>query len=123
MNALNLKSTLAALLLACSAGGALAESPLVFVDPPFVASKTRAEVQAELAAYRKSGVNPWSNSYNPVRYLRSTTTREAVQAAYLASRQEVAAITGEDSGSAYLAQARRPDGGTQLLAGEPRNPQ
>jgi len=71
-------------------------------DRPFSSTRDRAEVLAELAQFKKSGVNPWAMSYNPP-LLPSTRTRAEVQAEYIASRDEVAALTGEDSGSAYLA--------------------
>jgi len=69
------------------------------------AARTRADVQAELAQYQKAGVNPWSIRYNQLAGFRSAKTRDEVRAEYLAERNEVAAMNGEDSGSAYLAQA------------------
>jgi hypothetical protein len=89
--------------LAIFAGAAHAETPTVVKDD-FVSSKPRAEVRAELDAYKKAGVNPWSISYNPLRSFQSTASRSQVTAAYIAARDEVAAINGEDSGSAYFAQ-------------------
>jgi hypothetical protein len=68
-------------------------------------ARTRADVQAELAQYQKAGVNPWSIRYNQLAAFRSAKTRDEVRAEYLAERNEVAAMNGEDSGSAYLAQA------------------
>ncbi|HYE41692.1 MAG TPA: DUF4148 domain-containing protein [Ramlibacter sp.] len=111
---MNAKIALTSLVLAAGfAGSAFAESPLVGNDP-FSSSRTRAEVQAELAAYKQAGVNPWSTSYNPLRSFRSAATREAVVAEYLASRGEVRALTGEDSGSHFLAQRQVPAGGTVI---------
>jgi len=119
---MNAKLALSSLVLAATfAGNALAETPTV-VNENFVSSKSRAEVQAELAAYKKAGVNPWSMSYNPLRSFQSATTREAVVAEYLASRNEVRALNGEDSGSVYLAQ-NRSIGATSTLAGTPVNAQ
>ena len=66
---------------------------------------TRAQVQSQLADYQKAGVNPWSIRYNQLAAFRSAKTRDEVRAEYLAERNEVAAMNGEDSGSAYLAQA------------------
>ena len=83
----------------------------------FNGTKSRAEVQAELAQYKQAGVNPWSISYNPLNSFNSGKTRAQVQAEYLASRDAVAAFTSEDSGSAYLA-ARKPLATTQF-AGQP----
>jgi hypothetical protein len=108
---------------AALAGNAFADD-ITIDTTPFHGARTRAEVQAELAQYKASGVNPWSTQYNPLRQFRSTTTRAEVTAGYLAARAEVAALTGEDSGSAYLAQAsgRRVNLGT-TLAGRPANAQ
>jgi hypothetical protein len=114
---MNAKIALSSLFLAVGfAGHALAESPTI-VNEAFVAGKTRAEVQAELAAYKQSGVNPWATSYNPLRSFAGTKTRDEVVAEYLASRQEVKALTGEDSGSAYLAQERARGLVSSTLAG------
>lgn len=115
---------LSSLVLAASfAGSAFAESPNAVPEAAFTSSKSRAEVLAELQAYKQAGVNPWSTSYNPLRGFQSAGTREAVVAEYLASRDVVHALTGEDSGSAYLAQARTPGVPSNLLAGHPVNAQ
>jgi len=119
---MNAKLTLSALLLAAFAGNALADDPTV-VNDHFTSTKTRAEVLAELQAYRASGVNPWATSYQPLKYFQSATTREAVVADYLASRNEVHALTGEDSGSAWLAQARTVVLPATTFAGTPANAQ
>ena len=122
MSALSTKTTVAALLLAAFAGSALADDPTV-VNDTFTSTLTRAQVNADLAAYRAAGVNPWAMSYQPLKYFRSATSREAVVAEYLASRNEVRALTGEDSGSAYLAQARGVHFPSSTLAGTPVNAQ
>ena len=104
------------------AGSAFAESP-IYGNDVFTGAKSRAEVQAELASYKQSGVNPWSISYNQLKGFKSATTRDAVTAAYVASRNEVRALSGEDSGSAYLAQARGTAVPPSTLAGSPANAQ
>ncbi|QJW83201.1 hypothetical protein HK414_17470 [Ramlibacter terrae] len=43
--------------------------------------------------------------------------------AYVASRDEVHALTGEDSGSSYRAQARVPSLPANVLAGTPQRAQ
>jgi hypothetical protein len=79
----------------------------ITIDPvPFTSSADRAQVRAELDAYKKSRVNPWSIAYDPLRGFRSSRTRAEVTAEYIAHRDAVAAMTGEDSGSQYLAQLR-----------------
>ena len=104
------------------AGNAYADD--ITIDPVvFEGQRTRAEVQAELAQYQAAGVNPWSTRYDPLKQFRGTRSRADVAAEYVASRAEVAALTGEDSGSHYLAEAGGRAGVSATLAGQPRNAQ
>jgi peptidase E len=119
---MNAKMTISALLLAAFAGSALADDPTV-VNERFVSGMSRAEVLADLQAYKATGVNPWANSYQPLKYFHSDKTRADVVAEYLASRNEVSALTSEDSGSAYLAQARGIAQPVSTFAGTPVNAQ
>lgn len=80
--------------------GAYAESPTID-STPFVSTKTRAEVQAELKTPYIGG-NPWSTRYDMFAQ-RGALTKEQVRGAYKMSREEVHALTAEDSGSAFLA--------------------
>lgn len=90
-------AAVAAALVSTSAYG---ETPTID-NTPFVSSKTRAEVIADLKTPFIGGY-PWSSSYNM--FSRSgTLTTEQVRGAYKMSREEVSALTAEDSGSAYLA--------------------
>ena len=109
------------LVLATAATTAFAETPTIDSNP-FASTRTRAEVQAELAQYQQAGVNPWSTSYNPLKYFRSAKTRAEVEQEYIASREEVRGMTAEDSGSSYMAQHRVREAGSQL-AGQPTRPQ
>ena len=119
---MNAKLALSSLVLAATfAGNALAETPTV-VNENFVSIISPSEGHAELAASKRRVVKTWSMSYTPLRRFQSATTREAVVAEYLASRNEVKALNGEDSGSAYLAQTRT-IGATSTLAGTPANAQ
>lgn len=83
------------------------------------APATRAQVQSQLVEYRNGGVNPWSTSYNPLKSFQSQKTRQQVTNEYLASRNAVAAMTSEDSGSAYLAANKRAADAPRQLAGQP----
>jgi hypothetical protein len=119
------RNTAIALVLASAAamGNAFAGTSLAgdisVESTPFVSGVSRAEVQAQLAQYKKAGVNPWSTSYNPLRSFESTKTRAEVTAEFQAARDQVAAFTREDSGSAYLARSGvRSD--AQQFAGQPR---
>ena len=75
----------------------------------FNGTKTRAEVQAELAAYQKAGVNPVSIAYNPLKSFKSEKTRAEVKAEYIHDRDAVTAMNGEDSGAARPARVRPAD--------------
>lgn len=104
---MNRFTVLAAIAFASVSAGAFANTGLVgdisVETRPFVSTKTRAEVRAELDAYKKSGVNPWARSYNPLAHFKSTRTPEQVAAEYVAHRDAANALHGEDSGSAFLA--------------------
>jgi hypothetical protein len=105
-----MKRSVAASLLALAAvaSGAAFADDITVETQAFVPSLSRADVQAQLQQYRAAGVNPWSTSYNPLKQFSSSRTRADVVADYVRSRDEVAALNGEDSGSSYLAaQARR----------------
>lgn len=102
---MNRKSFIALAIAAIASGAALADDITIDTNP-FTSTASRAEVQAELKQYQRSGVNPWSTQYNPLKSFQSTRSRAEVTAEYLASRSRVAAFTGEDSGAAFLAQNR-----------------
>lgn len=123
---MNSKALLAVAAFAALAGTAARADDITIDNTPFVSSKTRAEVQAELVQFEWSGVDTWSTGYNHLAQFDSVKSRAQVKAEYLEHRDQVTALTGEDSGSAYLsslaaAPARVPDSGT--LAGVPVNGQ
>jgi hypothetical protein len=113
---MNARIALSSLVLAAAfSGAAFAESP----GPqtfPFTSSLSRAEVLADLQQYRAAGVNPWATSYNPLRGFKSVVTRAEVVAGYIASRDEVRALNGEDGGSQTLAQRQLPVSAPAALA-------
>ena len=110
-----------ALVLAATAVAGNAFADDITVDTtPFVSTKSRAEVQAELTSFKQAGTSPWSMQYNPLRTFKTDTTRAEVTAQYVNSRDQVAALNSEDSGSAYLAQYRVRNIGT-TLAGQPQS--
>jgi recombinational DNA repair protein RecT len=118
---MNRNFALALCIASASIGTAFADD--ITIDPnPFVSTMTRAQVNEELRQFRTSGVNPWADDYNQLAQARSTMTRGQVRAAYIAARDEVAALDAEDSGSSYLARvaAARHDRATELaVATEP----
>ena len=90
----------------------------ITIDPtPFVSTRSRAEVIGEMQQFRHAGANPWADEYNPLAEFRSDRTREQVTLDFQASRDSVAALTGEDSGSMYLARITAPDGRDTQFAG------
>lgn len=98
---------------------AYAEGPIGEASP-FVSSRTRAEVKAELIAQPElmRANTEWAMQQMPPTH--SAYTREQVKAQYIAARDEVRALNSEDSGSSYLAQRRTgPNAGT-IMAGTAR---
>jgi L-rhamnose isomerase len=71
---------------------------------PFVSSADRAQVQVQA----RTVADHWSVAYNPLATFKSERTRAEVRAEYIASRDEVAALTAEDSGSFALSQQSQP---------------
>jgi hypothetical protein len=87
----------------CCSGAAFADD--ITIDPhPFVSTMTRAQVREDLRQFQASGANPWADDYNQLAAMSGTATRADAKADFLASRKMVAAFSGEDSGSSYLAQ-------------------
>jgi hypothetical protein len=115
---MNRKLAATLVLAAAAAGNAFADD-ITIDTTPFASARSRVEVQAELGQFKKAGPSPWSIQYNPVASFKSGKSRDQVTAEYLASRNQVAAFTAEDSGSAYLAQNRARTVGT-TLAGQPK---
>lgn len=114
-SALAFSSSIVAATLAATvmAGNALADD-ITIDTTPFVSTKTRAEVKAELFSQRdqvSSSGSEWflqqAEAQNPSGY-----TRAQARADYIASRELVRAMTSEDSGSSAIAraQAQTPSG-------------
>jgi hypothetical protein len=99
--------TLAALALAAATSPVRAEGPIVS-DQAAPSSLSRSDVMAEYRQFKK-GSNPWSSSYDPFKGFKAERQRGDVAGEYRASQGEVRALTGEDSGSDFLARkAARP---------------
>jgi hypothetical protein len=80
---------------------------------PFVSSRSRAEVQAELMGQPQlvtAAASEWSMQFKQAPQLKSAYTSEQAKAEYKVSRQYVSALTGEDSGSAYFIKSAVPLG-------------
>ena len=102
MSAMAAGAVAAAALLAVSV---IASTPayaddITIEQQPFVSSRTRAEVTAELGTPYPGG-NPWSGLYNMFQ-TRSAATSAQVRREYITNRDTVAAFQAEDSGSMYL---------------------
>lgn len=70
----------------------------------FLSTLSRAEVRAELmgrSELLRTGSSEWAMQNNEPIAIKSAETREQAKAEYKSARQEVIAVTGEDSGSAY----------------------
>jgi len=111
----NLASTLAlattaaaAFALAALASGNAYADDITIDNTPFVSSRTRAEVQAEVMGQGEAlrlAHSDWATQSNQL--LHSDFTRAQAKAEYIASRREVNALNAEDSGSSYFAMQPR----------------
>lgn len=90
-----------AFLAAAGSGSGFADD--ITPEPSFTSTRSRAQVMAELQEFQRSGINPWSAAYDMRAGFASAKSRQNATAEYLAAREEVAALTAEDSGSSYLA--------------------
>lgn len=68
-------------------------------NSPFVSTRSRAEVRAELMD--KGGLTEWALQLNDSPF-KSSYTKGQARAEYLAARDEIHALNSEDSGSVYL---------------------
>ncbi|MDB5883035.1 MAG: hypothetical protein JWP43_2913 [Ramlibacter sp.] len=113
-----------AFVLATAAIGSAFAGEITPEPASFTSSASRAQVQAELAQYRRAGIDTSSYEYNPLTQFKSATTRAQVTAEYLANRDQVAAASGEGSGAETFARninVNRQD--ATRLAGLPVNAQ
>jgi hypothetical protein len=100
----------AALVLAALASGNAYADDITIDTTPFVSSRTRAEVQAEVIGQSESlrlANSEWSMQSNHAALPQSSYTRAQAKADFIAARREVNALNAEDSGSSYLASVRR----------------
>lgn len=87
---------------AITSGKAFADD-ITIDNTPFVSTRSRAEVQAEI----KTGANDeWTMQFNQSAQIKGAYTREEARAEYVAARNEVNSLNGEDSGSFYLGKTR-----------------
>lgn len=94
---------------AMASGNAYADD--ITIDPnPFVSTRTRAAVQAEVMGQAEAlgtASSEWAMQLNERPSPQSTVTRAQVKQEYIAARREVDAFNAEDSGSSYLASLPR----------------
>ena len=110
-------STAAAAAMAATlvAGTARAEGPILMEDSmPFTSTRSRADVQAEVirnAEAIRAGATEYALQQQAPAAV-SSRTRSQATAEYIGARDQVHAVTSEDSGSAFLA-----SGGDRLSTG------
>jgi hypothetical protein len=87
---------------------------------PFVSTKTRAEVQAEVMGQHEQLRMAYGEGSQTSQPFVSSLSRSQVSAEYIASRDEVHALNGEDSGSAFLTASRQSRHSDVIVAGSQR---
>jgi 4'-phosphopantetheinyl transferase EntD len=127
----NLASTLtivstaaAAFALAAMASGNAYADDITVDNTPFVSTRTRAEVQAEVmgrAEQLRMANSEWATQQHQLSE-PSSLSRAQVKAEYIASRREANALNSEDSGSSYFAALPRRTNGVNgvIIAGSER---
>jgi hypothetical protein len=116
-------TTTAAAVLAVAAiasGNAYADD-ITIDTTPFVSTRTRAEVQAEVMGQAEAlriAHSEWSMNQAP--QPKSSYTRAQATTEYIASRDEVHARNSEDGGSSYFAALPRSTDATVIMAGPAR---
>ena len=124
----NLASALALIAAAAAAFAFAALSPAIVyagditIDTtPFVGMKTRAEVAAEVADQGEAlRLSSSEAAMQATALPASDYTSQEAKAEYIAARDEVNALTREDSGSFYLTQSTQPAADADvILAGSP----
>jgi hypothetical protein len=96
--------TAAAGVAAIASSNAYAETPTID-NTPFVSTRTRAEVQAEVmgrAEQLRMASSEGSMQLSQASEPHAGVTVAQAKAGYIAARDEVSAMTSEDSGSSYL---------------------
>jgi hypothetical protein len=112
----------AVLAAALMSGNALAEGPIEVV-PPFVGTLSRAEVHSQVMQDRghvTSYASEWSLQQAPSLARTSGYTRAQARADFIAARDQVHAMTAEDSGSSYVAQGPVHTPATTVAGGSQR---
>lgn len=120
---MNRKIALTLIVAAAAAGSAFAESPVDSGAGTFHSSASRSEVQAQLRQHRQGGVDTFADGYDALRGFRSERTRAQARAEYIADRDQVAAMSAEDSGSRYIARRESPRMVGPQLAALPVQPE
>ena len=122
-SALTIASTAAAAFAFAAIASSNAYADDITVDnTPFVSTRTRAEVQAEVmgqAEQLRIANSEWGTQSDHASLSQSDLTRAQAKADYIAARREVNALNGEDSGSSYLASMQHRRSGV-ILAGSDR---
>lgn len=120
-SALSIISTAAAsLAFAVMSSGRAYADDITIDTTPFVSSRTRAEVKAEVVGHAEQlrmASSDWQMNQTPLP--TSGYTRAEARADYVNSRKEVNALNAEDSGSSYLARLPHRMSHEVILAGSP----
>jgi hypothetical protein len=123
-SALSITSTAAAIFAAAAIASGNAYADDITVDTtPFVSSKTRAEVRAEVMGQSeqlRTASSEYSMQLNHAALPVSAYTRAQATAEYIAARNQVNALNAEDSGSSYFAALPRGMSTGVILAGAAR---
>ena len=121
---LSITSTAAAIFAAAAMASGSAYADDITIDTtPFVSTRTRAEVRAEVmgqAEQLRIASSELSMQMYQAPMTASGYTRAQARADYIAARNQVNALNAEDSGSSYLAAMQQGMRANVIVAGQSR---
>jgi predicted nucleic acid-binding protein len=121
---LSIASTAAAIFAAAAMASGSAYADDITIDTtPFVSTRTRAEVRAEVkgqAEQLRIASSEFGTHSQPAPTTASGYTRAQAKAEYITARDQVHALNAEDSGSSYLAAMQRGMNAGVVVAGQSR---
>lgn len=122
-SALAIATAISAALGGAALSGSARADDITLDDTPFKSTRSRAEVRGELMsqpALVGAGANEWALQGNGPHGLQSTYTSQQARSDYKFSRDEVRALTAEDSGSSYFKRSVAAGNPTSVMGGPAR---
>lgn len=122
-SALAIVTSISAALGGAALSGSARADDITLDDTPFKSTRSRAEVLGELISQPvrvSAGADEWALQGNGLHGLKSTYTSQQARSDYKFSREQVHALTAEDSGSSYFKRSVAAGNPTSVMGGPAR---